>query len=94
MPSSWIYPSYVHSRYVGYEGQGIYHQCNLSPNHNFLEYDQRKDYVDLKQAYESSAESLLKDSQCLMDSIVDHEHIKSATALFTLSSTWHIQHYA
>eukprot|EP00253_Pinus_taeda_P011400 PITA_11400 len=90
MPNSWIYPSYVHSPYVGYDGQGIYRHSNLRPSNNLLlEYEPRQDYSDSKDAYESSAESSLKESQCLLEPVADHEQLKSAAALFTLTNGQH-----
>lgn len=86
VPASWIYPSYVQSPYVGYDGQGMYSQCNLRPNNNLVEYEQKQAYSDSKEAYESSAESSLKESQSLMEPAADHEQLKSAAALFTLTN--------
>eukprot|EP00253_Pinus_taeda_P001086 PITA_01086 len=86
-PTSWIYPSYVQSPYVGYDAQGIYRQSNMRPSNNLLlEYEPRQDYSDSKEAYESSAESSLKESQSLMEPVADHEQLKSAAALFTLTN--------
>jgi len=87
--SSWIYPSSYppYAGYDGVQGQGIYRQCNLRPSNNLLEYEQRQAFSDCKEAYESSAESSMKDNQSL-DPVADHEQLKSAAALFTLTNQY------
>merc|ERR1711915_1325 len=77
MPATWVtYPYVQHSPY---EGDQICRQSNydvVRPN-RFVQYEQRQQpYGEPKEDYESSAESSLKESQCL-DYVADQE-LKSA----------------
>eukprot|EP01018_Ginkgo_biloba_P021765 Gb_19720 [translate_table: standard] len=87
LPTSWIYP-YVHSAspYMGFDGQTLYRQCfDIKPDIKLLEYEQKQTYIDSKEAYDSSAESSLKNTQSL-EHIPEHHELKSAAALFRLTS--------
>ncbi|XP_057812856.1 protein ASYMMETRIC LEAVES 2 isoform X1 [Cryptomeria japonica] len=85
MPATWV--SYPYVQGFPYEGEELCRQSNydfVRPS-RFVEYEQRQQpYGEVKEDYESSAESSLKESQCL-DHIADQE-LKSAAALFTLTN--------
>lgn len=86
LPTSWICPYVQQSPYGTYDGNGaLYRQSyDLRPNKLLVYNEHRDGYNDSKDAYESSAESSLKDSQS-MEHVADRE-LKSAAALFTLTS--------
>ncbi|XP_057818765.1 LOB domain-containing protein 25 isoform X1 [Cryptomeria japonica] len=73
-------PYDVHALYRQHHHQ----QCYDSRISKLIEYEQRQVYSDSREAYESSAESSLKESQS-MEHVAEHE-LKSAAALFTLTN--------
>lgn len=92
LPSNWMCPCMpATTPYSTYDSHAMYRQqqqqqqqrYDFRPN-KFLEYEQRQTYSDSREAYESSAESSLKESQSL-EHMAEHE-LKSAAALFTLTN--------
>eukprot|EP01018_Ginkgo_biloba_P004494 Gb_07877 [translate_table: standard] len=85
LPPSWSLHPYANSPHTGFDGQGMYRHCyDMRPDVKLFEYEQRQDFSDSREAYESSAESSLKGVQSL-ENVPEHE-LRSAAALFTLTS--------